>query len=101
MASHILHQHADGSKPSAVQVETKRVSVPSLLAGLSTSVVVTFDTPFPDTNFTVSANPDAGGLSILTVQDITSKTASACTFLVKNVGLSTVAGALNVIAIGD
>lgn len=100
MASHLVSQHADGSKSSTIQVETKRVATGNILAGLTNPITVTFDTPFPDTNFTLSCSME-GAASVFLLDSITSKLAGGCVVGVKNISIGTNSGTLHVTAIAD
>lgn len=100
MPSHLVSQHADGSKSSTIQIETKRVATGNILAGLTSPITVTFDTAFPDTNFSLSYSME-GAAGVFLIDSITSKLAGSCVIGVKNLSIGTNSGTLHVIAIAD
>ncbi|MFF0277454.1 hypothetical protein [Streptomyces sp. NPDC004330] len=71
----------------------------SLAAGGTKTVVCTFQTPMPDTNYTVIAQID-GAQSLLGVivpqYPVTAKSTTSCTVTIKNTGLLTLAQAITV-----
>ncbi len=81
---------------------TKRVSTGSVSGQSGEDVVVTWDVPFSDNNYTVTSDVlfDEAGDALRSVR-VRSKTETGCVVHVWNAGLTSRTGELQVIAIGD
>lgn len=96
----LLAQQMAGDSPPYIQFQTKRVATGNILATLLAPITVTWDSAFPDTNYTISYSI-VGPAGVLSLDSITSVTAAGCTINVKNVSLGTNSGTLHVMAIHD
>jgi len=88
----------------AARTRTKRISTPGMAVGATATIKVTWDTPFADSNYTLSAPALVGGTLLGLAASITAQTAADCTVQIKNVlGLVIAAGAgiLEVTAVHD
>lgn len=97
----LVHQQMDGSAAPWIQIQTKRVSTGTILAGIIGNITVTWDASFPDGNYTISAMVETGALSILQIDSIVSKGTTTCVIAVKNVSLLSNSGTIHVTAIHD
>jgi hypothetical protein len=83
-------------------IKTVRVTTGSVAASSQAPVVVTWPTPFPSTNYTVSAFVEettvADNLRVLKIQ---AKSAADVTIRVQNVEATARTGTLNVVGIPD
>jgi len=86
-----------------LSVQAKRVSTGALLAGITTLITVTWDTPFADANYTCALTiKDSTGSSLaLSIIHIETQTASAITVRILNSALITITGELHAVAVPD
>lgn len=97
----LVHQQMDGSAAPWIQIQTKRVSTGTILAGIIGNITVTWDAAFADDSYTISALIQSGSLGLFQIDSIVSKGTATCVIAVKNISLLSGAGTLHVTAIHD
>lgn len=91
----------DGIAPAWIQLQTKRVSTGTILAGIIGNITVTWDAAFADDGYTISALIQSGSLGLFHIDSIVSKGTTSCVIAVKNISLLSGSGTLHVTAIHD
>lgn len=102
---HHAQSHGDADHTETYfkrQVETKRVATGNIGAGVTSSITVTWDTAFPDTNYTVVAVIRELGTNNLEVENLAAHLASSVEVRVRNRdGINGHSGTVHAIAIAD